>query len=153
MQACAPEQARTRLALTAFTCATVVSRSYWHLQKMQAVKESIQGSQKRARRAASEPLPKRHKAVKPAVADKLGKASDDIDIEDIALFTAQEAIQAKLCTSLLLAASLSKQFCTSCLGHNHLSSLLVQGFWYKDPEGLTHCLLFLPDSAGAACLV
>ncbi|DBB06496.1 TPA: hypothetical protein ACH3X1_012048 [Trebouxia sp. C0004] len=58
---------------------------------MQAVKESVKGSQKRARTAAAKPSPKRHKALKPAVADKLGNASDDI--EDIAFFTAQEAIQ------------------------------------------------------------
>ncbi|KAL0055531.1 hypothetical protein WJX82_001534 [Trebouxia sp. C0006] len=58
---------------------------------MNAVKESIQGSQKRARTAAAKPLP--HKALKPEVADKLGNAADDIDIEDIAFFTAQEAIQ------------------------------------------------------------
>lgn len=62
---------------------------------MQAVKESSQGSQKRARTAAAKLLPKRHKALKPAVADKLGNASDDIDIEDTALFTAQEAIQVR----------------------------------------------------------
>lgn len=73
---------------------------------MQAVKESVPGSQKRARTAAAKTLPKRHKALKSAVGDTLGNASGDIDIEDTALFTAQEAIQAKLCTSLLLAASL-----------------------------------------------
>ena len=79
---------------------------------MQTVKESIQGSQKRARTAAAKPVPKRHKASKPAVADKVGNPSDDLDLEDIAFFTAQEAIQVKLCTCLLLAASLLN----SCAG-------------------------------------
>ena len=110
-----------------FTCATVVSWSYWHLQKMQAIKESIQGLQKRAPTAAAKPLPKRHKALKPAVADKLGNASDDIDIEDIASFTAQETIQAKLCTSLLLAASVLK----SC-AHLVLATTICSVYWYKD---------------------
>jgi hypothetical protein len=115
---------------------------------MQAVKESIQGSQKRARTAAAKPLPKRHKALKPEVADKLGNAADDIDIEDIAFFTAQEAIQAKLCTSLLLAASLLNS--RACLV---LPTTIWSVYWYKDPEGFTHSFLLLPDSAGAACLV
>ncbi len=115
-------------------------------RKMQAIKESVQGSQKRARTAAAKPLP--HKALKPEVADKLGNAADDIDIEDIAFFTAQEAIQAKLCTSLLLAASLLNS--RACLV---LPTTIWSVYWYKDPEGFTHSFLLLPDSAGAACLV
>ena len=93
---------------------------------MQAVKESSQGSQKRARTAAAKLLPKRHKALKPAVADKLGNASDDIDIEDTALFTAQEAIQAMLCTSLLLAAFLLNN-CARLV----LSTTICSVYWYN----------------------